>query len=400
MNGVDPAAVQLSFIVVNWNKPELTRQCLDSIVAHTRDIPFEIIVVDNGSAPEHLPSLRALGAREGVRLIELNANLFFGEANNIGVEAAHGDRIVLINNDIELTAGYLGPLVRLLDEAHAAGAVGPKFVYPDGRLQEAGGYVDPDGWTIQHGKAGVAVERISARGAHIVDYCSAACLLLRRELFLAAGGFDPLFDPAYYEDVDLMLRIRALGYYTYLCADVTVIHDENSTSRSLWDEERLTALIARNHARFVDRWGSYVARRLFDDVAIPAIEPVRWTAEAPPRRDRPRVALHGPGLVADTPEWRAILRLAGEISREDHVIVVADEACSRCRILTLAQRAGAALDAFSVERAGAGVRRPGDTELRLGGTPDGGLAVFAASGPRAAEIGGRFRPGPGTGKAL
>jgi GT2 family glycosyltransferase len=348
----------ISIVIVNWNKAELTRICLENISRKTTGIKYEIIVVDNGSGIEEIEALRKHCSEYDARLIELSQNLYFGEANNIGAEAAHGEILLLLNNDVVVPDGYLQPLLNVLNSAYKAGAVGPKFVYPNGELQEAGAYIRADGWTIQHGKTSGPAELIASCGPHIVDYCSAACLLIRRETFLAAGGFDPLFDPAYFEDVDLMLKLRSKGLLTYLCADVTVVHHENMTSRKVWDQKRFEGVIAENHKKFMGRWGDYIGRRLFVDVEIPTFDEISWTPTPEPPPNLPRVVIEGHGIVRQTQEWSEIVVLASRLSSDYHVVFAADEACSRCRIFTLGSRAGVRLGSFAI-------RRRSDVEARL-----------------------------------
>lgn len=369
----------ISIIVINWNKSALTRTCLKNIYSQTTDVDYEIIVVDNGSDPEELKSLQQCCQDFGAKLIELNQNLYFGEANNIGAEAAQGEILLLLNNDVVVPAGYIQPLLAVLNSAHKAGAVGPKFVYPSGDLQEAGAYVRADGWTIQHGKMSGPAESISSRGPHIVDYCSAACLLIRRDTFLAAGGFDPLFDPAYFEDVDLMLRMRSKGLLTYLCTDVTVVHHENMTSRDVWDQKRFEGLIGENHRKFIGRWGDYISRRLFADVEMPTFDGVSWAPVSESPSNLPVVVIQGPGLVRQTQEWSEIVVLASRLSFDHHVVLAAEEACSRCRILTLAKQAGVDLGSFSIRRSSNVDAKPNVTVLAVNSTTP--KVVTIISGP-------------------
>ena len=116
----------VTLVVINWNKSALTLKCLDSITAHTQSIPHEIIVVDNGSTPDEIEILEQGCARNSARLIRLNQNLFFGEANNIGVEAARAKYVLLVNNDVIVTSRYLEPLLAALQDGFRAGAVGPR----------------------------------------------------------------------------------------------------------------------------------------------------------------------------------------------------------------------------------------------------------------------------------
>lgn len=378
--------IDLSIIIVNWNKSDLTRTCLKSIAENTSGVSYEVLVVDNGSDADEIASLRQVCTGYQARLIELKQNLFFGEANNIGAEFARGATLLLLNNDVIVPAGYILPLLQTLHNAHCAGAVGPKFIYPNGQLQEAGAYIRPDGWSIQHGKAAAPAAAISMDGPHIVDYCSAACLLIRRDVFLRAGGFDPLFDPAYFEDADLMFRLRSRGLFTYLCTDVTVVHYENATSSEVWDRRRLDEVTIANHRRFMERWGGYVSKRLSTVAEMPRFEEILWTAEDEASLDLPVVRIHGPGQVRHSQEWAEIIILASRLAAEHHIEFVADEFCSRCRVFTLASRAGVKLGSFSIARSSAVETRPEDTTISLRAGVQKTVELISASGPRLDHI--------------
>ncbi|HEX7912393.1 MAG TPA: glycosyltransferase family 2 protein [Paraburkholderia sp.] len=371
-------APYLSIVVLNWNLGRMTQECLASIRVHTLGIEYEIVVVDNGSNPDEKSIVRHACALHGARLIELNQNLYFGEANNIGVEAAHGQLVLLLNNDVVVTPGYIGPLLQALETAHRAGAVGAELRYPDGRLQEAGGYVRPDGWTIRHGQARSPASILSEAGLHIVDYCSAACLLMRRDTFLEAGGFDPLFDPGYFEDVDLMLRLRAMGLYTYYCAGTAVTHKESATSKTLWSNPRRTAIIHRNHRKFVQRWGEYITDRVFSSAALPHFERIRWSAQRNAPDPARNLFLHGPGLISRNRTWSHIVQVASALQNSTHVTFVADEACSRCRVYSIAQAWNQNLGEFSVARASDVDQQSSHTKVFL--APDHRQRTEIASG--------------------
>lgn len=351
----------LSIVVLNWNLGRMTQECLASIRAHTTNVVYEIIVVDNGSEPHEKTIVHEACKLHDARLIELNQNLFFGEANNIGAEAARGDILLLLNNDVVVTPGYIGPLLHALETAHRAGAVGAELRYPNGRLQEVGGYVRPDGWTIRHGLTRAPASLLSEAGLHIVDYCSAACLLMRRDTFLAAGGFDPLFDPGYFEDVDLMLRLRAIGLFTYCCAGTAVIHKESATSKTIWSNPRRAAVIHRNHRKFVDRWGTFVKERVFGNATPPHFERINWVSEHSVPEGKRRLFLQGSGLIGRSRTWLSILKIASALRDSAHVTFVADEACSRSRIYAIAMAWGQPLGDFSVARKSDVRHQPGDT---------------------------------------
>lgn len=377
---------RLSIIVLNWNLGRMTQECLASIRTHTSGVDYEIVVVDNGSKPDEKSIVRNACSLHGARLIELNQNLFFGEANNIGVEAARGQLILLVNNDVVVTPGYIGPLLRALETAHRAGAVGAELRYPDGRLQEAGGYVRPDGWTIRHGLTRPPANILSNAGLHIVDYCSAACLLLRRDTFLEAGGFDPLFDPGYFEDVDLMLRLRAMGLYTYYCADTSVVHKENATAKTIWNSRRRTAIIHRNHRKFVERWGEFIAGRVFGSATPPHHARIAWSAQRNVPDQAQNLFLQGPGLIGRNRTWSRIVEIASTLRDSAYVTFVADEACSRSRIYAIAKACGQTLGEFSVIRASDVSLRPDDTRVLLQSNHQSKTEVASGGGPLLSRV--------------
>jgi GT2 family glycosyltransferase len=254
-NGIDPA---ISIIVLNFNRASLTRKCLKHLWKHTTGGHFEILVVDNGSSVE---DLRHLAEAPGpFTLLQLGSNRYFSEGNNIGAEHSRGRHIVFLNNDAFVTKGWLEPLITVLEHRPNAGGVGPRFIYPDGRLQEAGAFVDEDGYSIQVGNSDIhdVADQFRER---IVDYCSAACLAVTREAFELVGGFDPVYEPAYYEDADLCFKIGSLGKHIFYCPYSTVVHIKNATSFETWDRLAIQNIIERNRRIFLSRWGGWLRKR-------------------------------------------------------------------------------------------------------------------------------------------
>ena len=142
---------------------------------------------------------------------------------------ARGDYVLFLNNDTLVTAGWLDALVRCIEEAPHAGLVGAKLIYPDGRLQEAGGIVFADGSGWNYGRFDDPADpRYNFRRE--ADYCSGAAILLRRDLFLQLGRFDARYAPAYYEDTDLAFAVRAAGKKVFYEPRAMVIHFEGITS--------------------------------------------------------------------------------------------------------------------------------------------------------------------------
>jgi GT2 family glycosyltransferase/glycosyltransferase involved in cell wall biosynthesis len=335
----DPCNPDVSIVVLNWNLSTMTLNCLQYIWSHTTGHSYEVIIVDNGSRDEEL---RLLEADAGpAQVLRLGCNRYFGDANNIGVEAARGRYICLLNNDAFVQHGWLGPLVELLEQTSDAGAVGPKFVFPDGRLQEAGALVSLDGTVTQLGRFGDPMAP-SLNIIREVDYVSAATVLLRREDFLAVLGFDLCWDPAYYEDVDLCLKLRLLGLKTLYCPQSTVVHIENATSNS--DEGRslkLNNIVEINRGKFVRRWQRYLAG---DADAAPRLLPGEATIRSVPSEWRPRIALFTPYNLVPGGGERHLLSIAEALRDTHEVCVVTQNPFSRTRVLTMGRELGLRLE--------------------------------------------------------
>ena len=223
----------------------LTRLCAGQVLA---GVSFEVVLVDNASAPETRALYRHL---EGVTLIENATNTGFGPACNAGAARARGRYILFLNPDVDLLPGALAAMVATFREYEGTGIVGARLVFPGGVLQESGaGFRDDAGLTHPHGRGNAdpfAPEHAATRD---VGYVSGAVLMIERDLFEGLGGFDPLFAPAYFEDTDLCLRCHQAGRRVIVQPRATAIHYENATSARREDVE---ALLDRNRARFLDR---------------------------------------------------------------------------------------------------------------------------------------------------
>jgi O-antigen biosynthesis protein len=221
----DPMVSVVMPVLNNW---VLTAQCLSSLSVVSEDVPFEIIVVDNGSSDETTERLQRI---VHVRSIRNETNIGFVGACNQGARAARGRYILFLNNDTVVTAGFLRSMVDLARQDRRVGLVGAKLVYPDGRLQEAGGIVWNDSvhiaWNFGRYDSPAKPEYNYVKE---VDYCSGACLLARKDILESVGFFDELYSPAYCEDTDLAFSVRAAGYKVVYQPKAIVFHLEGATA--------------------------------------------------------------------------------------------------------------------------------------------------------------------------
>jgi GT2 family glycosyltransferase/glycosyltransferase involved in cell wall biosynthesis len=328
----DAASPEVSIIVLNFNKSDLTRESLRRIWAHTYDRRYEIIVVDNGSTADEFWKLSEFAG--DFQLLRLPVNRYFGEGNNIGVEASRGRYVVFLNNDALVTDNWLEPLIDLLEKQSDAGGVGPKFLYPDGRIQEAGAFIDDRGLSIQRGKV-YNLEPAILDSVGTVDYCSAACFAVSRDIFDRVSGFDPTFEPAYYEDADLCFKIASLGLFIYYCPYSVVHHIENATTSALWrDFENVKE---NNRQKFLSRWGNYlVARANGRENSPPPFAPPPRTIHSPHTRDQVAV-FHSPFDLVACGRERYVLTAACALNESHHVYVATDAPYSNYRLDHLAR---------------------------------------------------------------
>jgi GT2 family glycosyltransferase/glycosyltransferase involved in cell wall biosynthesis len=243
-----------TIIVPVHNHLDVTLHCLHAIARSGDHTPFEVLVVDDASSDD---SARRLPAIPGLRYLRNAENLGFIGACNAGAAAARGDMLVFLNNDTLVQPGWLDALLRTFDQHPGTGLAGSKLVYPDGRLQEAGGIVHADGQPANYGRF---QDPLDPRFNFVrrVDYCSGAALAIPRALFARLGGFDAHFSPAYFEDTDLAMRVHAAGLDVRYQPASVVVHLEGVTSGT--DTTRgVKAWQAANQDKFFARWAATLA---------------------------------------------------------------------------------------------------------------------------------------------
>jgi GT2 family glycosyltransferase/glycosyltransferase involved in cell wall biosynthesis len=238
-----------SIVIPAFNQWRYTRQCLASLAETASLTPFEIILVDDASTDE---TAKGMNAITGITRLRNESNSGFIASCNRGLEQARGEFTVFLNNDTEVTDGWLDRLLETFEQEADAGLVGARLVYPDGRLQECGGMIFNDGSGWNYGKHDDP-EKPEYQYLREVDYCSGACIALRTGTLRDLGGFDAHYAPAYYEDTDLAFRIRERGKKVIVQPASTVIHHEGITSGT--DTSSGTKRYqAVNREKFLQRW--------------------------------------------------------------------------------------------------------------------------------------------------
>jgi GT2 family glycosyltransferase/radical SAM superfamily enzyme YgiQ (UPF0313 family)/SAM-dependent methyltransferase len=225
---LDPDRVPASIIIPTYNNLELTQNCLESIWQHTPRHLYELIVVDNGSQDATPAFLERLAASGRIRLIVNETNLGYAKACNQGARAARGDYLLMLNNDTLVTPGWLNTLIEAMEGDDNLAAVGAKLLYPDDSVQHAGVVFNHAG-KVYHQYRYFHRDHPAVNKTREFQVLTGACLLIRTSVFFQAGLFDENFQNGF-EDVDLCLKVRKLGYRLLYNPNSVVYHLESKTA--------------------------------------------------------------------------------------------------------------------------------------------------------------------------
>lgn len=236
----------ISIIIPAYNQHELTEQCIASVCRHTKDM--EIVLVDNGSTPRYSET----GADITIRNEE---NLGFPKAVNQGIEAANGEIIVLLNNDVIVTRDWAK---RLVDHLRQFAIIAPMTNYCTG-LQR----ITTPVYETEEELNAVAAElsltsSVSAGGSVLaVNWIIGFCMAFKKSLWEKLGPFDESLWPCSGEEIDFCLRARAAGHKVGIARDVYVHHFGSQTFVDMQTAGQIqyNQIVERNNRHLAEKWG-------------------------------------------------------------------------------------------------------------------------------------------------
>jgi GT2 family glycosyltransferase len=303
----------VSIVIPAFNKWPLTYHCLSSLLQNTQGAHHETIVVDNASTDETATALPQLA---GIRVHRNAENLGFAAACNQGAHLSRGRYLLFLNNDTEALPDWLAPMLRMMESDPKMAVVGSKLLFPDGALQHGGlavHYAAP--LPIQPVHMGYRESPEASTVPLHLSAVTAACMLVRRDVFEAVGGFDESYRNGC-EDVDLCFKVRERGWLVGYAPGSVLYHHESQSEGRFSAAPHNENLLQR---RWMGRFKSFdVDRR-------------RAPAPAPPRAGRPPVSVVLPvkdGIRGIAP---CLEDLAANLGARDQ-IVVADADSRDCTL--------------------------------------------------------------------
>lgn len=278
--------VKVAVVILNWNGKEFLKRFLPSVNQYSQQEGVRIYVADNGSTDDSLSYLKS--AFPSVGIIPLNKNYGFAAGYNMALSQLEAEYFVLLNSDVEVTNGWLNPLIELLDKNPLVAACMPKILFSERRdlfeyAGAAGGFIDKYGYTFCQGRIFDSIETDYGQYDKTRDifWASGACLMIRGPLFKIAGGLDPDFF-AHMEEIDLCWRLKNRGYRIMYEPGSVIYHLGGGTLPQ--GTPRKTYLNFRNNLLLLYKNlpGEYLGRILFTRLLLDGISSLRFLMKASP----------------------------------------------------------------------------------------------------------------------
>ena len=229
--------MDVSIIIINYNSSSYTINCINSIYKFTKDLSFEIIVVDNQSNPKDLIALENVLETVNFKLIKSKYNLGFGGGNHLGYKESKGNHLAFINNDVELTENSLLKLLNYSNTNAKIGCLGLPQVDDEGKTFKYSyrRFIDLSYHLFGHKKPIKYYSKLYNSDLSVpfpVDLVSGAFMFFKREAYEKVDGFDSKIF-LFYEEMDICLRLKKQGYSTVFYPNSTFIHYMGKSSSNI-----------------------------------------------------------------------------------------------------------------------------------------------------------------------
>lgn len=258
----------VSIIVLNRNGEDLLKVLFKDFKTKANYSNFEVIVVDNASSDGSLDYLKSLNTDFPLRIIENDENQSFSKANNDAVKTAEGEYVLLLNNDMEPTYGWLNEMMGVMLNNDNVGSVGAKLIFP------FYSYENEKSFKIQHASDMFTNDKNDVfvpynqynpldpffHKANFTRKCisvTGACLLVKKSVYEELGGLDEGYFYGY-EDVDFSLKLYEAGYDVYYCSSALLFHHESFTRKN-------APYLQDNHVRLTNKWYDLLSKEMFLD---------------------------------------------------------------------------------------------------------------------------------------
>ncbi|MBF8984855.1 glycosyltransferase [Lutibacter sp. B2] len=248
----------VSIIIPVCNKWKYTHSCLEAVLENTKNISYEVIILDDVSTDE---TVNIYNYVQNIKVIRNTKNKGFLLNCNEGSKYAEGKYILFLNNDTNVQKDWLKYLVELIESNESIGMVGSKLIYENGRLQEAGGIIWKDARGCNYGRLNNC-EKSEYNYVKEVDYISGACIMIKKDLWNKIGGFDERYAPAYFEDADLAFEVRKYGYKVMYQPKSVVVHFEG-ISHGTNSSSGIKRYQNLNRKKFISKWNEVLKKEHF-----------------------------------------------------------------------------------------------------------------------------------------
>ncbi len=244
-------AARVSILIPFRDHVEMTAECVAAIRKYTKDVTYEIILLDNWSTSPEAEIFTATQANlPETRVIRIVEPFNYSRINNLGAQASQYEYLLFLNNDVIVSEPFW--LRTMIDEClvnEGVGAVGAKLLYPSGKVQHAGVVLGVGG-VADHAFRGIPGQApgyvMRAMVAQQISAVTAACMLVRRSAFDAVGGFDETELPVAFNDVDLCIKLTGAGWQIIYTPDAVAEHRESISRGDDFDESKIARFALEN----------------------------------------------------------------------------------------------------------------------------------------------------------